>query len=482
MPSGWRPGFSACAAIALIAAGLAAKAVAAELAPPPDLPLRLGPDGAAAPGQKRKANAGLPPLRPYRGAERRGLRGGPAEAGTSGPAPSVAALPTPPPRRRIPVEDNSYDPLGERIGNLRLTPYVEEDVGWSSNPASTAGAAKASAFATTEVGAALQSDWSRNDVHGQVKAGYTDYFATPQASGPYGAGNLDGRYDISRDIAVDAQARFSLTQEPLSSLGVTSGAANSLTTLAAYGATLGATRNFGALALGLHGTFDHLSYEGADATGAENFAADDYNDWGLKARASLRLSEAVAPFLELGVDARRYLSQIDSAGYRADSDGVAALIGVSIAYSQKLTGEASLGYGERRYQDPRLPGASAPLVNASLIWSATPLTTVTLKAQSAIADAVIAGASADIQHGYTLDVSHALTRQIALGVSAGYATDAYVGVPQRDSTTTLGLKGEYHLNREVVLKASATRQQLVSSVAGSNYVGDVFMLGVRLQR
>ena len=104
------------------------------------------------------------------------------------------------------------------------------------------------------------------------------------------------------------------------------------------------------------------------------------------------------------------------------------------------------------YRDPRLPGASAPLVDASLIWSATPLTTVTLKAQSAIADAVIAGASADIQHGYTLDVSHALTRQIALGVSAGYATDAYVGVPQRDSTMTLGLKGEYHLNREVVLK------------------------------
>jgi hypothetical protein len=141
-----------------------------------------------------------------------------------------------------------------------------------------------------------------------------------------------------------------------------------------------------------------VSYEGDDATGAEKFSADDYNDWGLKARASYRLSEAASPFLELGVDTRRYLSRIDSAGYDGDSSGVAALIGVTLAYSQKLSGEASLGYGERWYQDLRLPTASAPLLNASLKWSATPLMTVTLKAQSAIADAVIVSASADIQH------------------------------------------------------------------------------------
>ena len=57
-----------------------------------------------------------------------------------------------------------------------------------------------------------------------------------------------------------------------------------------------------------------------------------------------------------------------------------------------------------------------------------------------------------------------------------------VGVSQRDATTTFGLKGEYRVNRDVVLRATATRQQFVSNVANSNYVSNVFMLGVRLQR
>jgi Putative beta-barrel porin 2 len=51
-----------------------------------------------------------------------------------------------------------------------------------------------------------------------------------------------------------------------------------------------------------------------------------------------------------------------------------------------------------------------------------------------------------------------------------------------DSTTTLALKGEYHLSRDVVLKASASRQEYVSNTPNSNYVNDVFLLGVRVQR
>ena len=78
-----------------------------------------------------------------------------------------------------------------------------------------------------------------------------------------------------------------------------------------------------------------------------------------------------------------------------------------------------------------------------------------MKAQSALADAILAGASADVTHNYTIEISHALMRQFTLGASAGYATDHYIGASLTDSTTTLALKAEYHLSRDVVLKASA---------------------------
>jgi len=69
-----------------------------------------------------------------------------------------------------------------------------------------------------------------------------------------------------------------------------------------------------------------------------------------------------------------------------------------------------------------------------------------------------------------------------LGGTASWSGENYVGVAQRDSTTTFGLRAEYHVSRELVLKASASRQFYESNSANSNYVADVFMLGLKLQR
>jgi hypothetical protein len=427
------------------------------------------------PGDAKSSDPRLPPLKPYKGAQRLDTRGGPVSA----------ALPTPPPRRRVPVEENPYDPLGAKIGDLKLTPYVEEDVGFASNPSQTAGAVKASGFETTEVGLGLQSDWNRGDLHGNLTAGYKDYFATPLSSGPYGSGTVDDRLDVSRDLSLDAEARYNVQTESLSTLGLATssgGAASSEAMVSTFGGSVGASQKFGDLTLALHGSLDRTTYQQSDAGGANALGSDDYDDIGLHARASYRLSAAISPFFDLAIDTRRYDTLTDASGYERDSNGGAAKAGLTVAYSQKLTGEISVGYGARDYQDPRLPSVRAPLFDASLIWSVTPLTTVTGRMQSLLQDSVLAGASSDINRSYTIDISHTLTRQIKLGLTGAYSTDDYVGVGLHDSSLTIGASAEYHLSREVVLKANATRQQFTSSAANSNYVANVFMFGVRLQR
>lgn len=453
------------------------------IAPPvpddsPDSPTRRKP--------RRKNAAPKLKLGVYPGAQRLGLRGGPPElADGQTPAPTIAALPPPPPRRRLPVDDKPFDPVGIDVGDLKLTPYVEEDLGWSSNPGMTAGGQKGSAFETTEGGLALQSNWSSSDLHGAFKGGYTDYFAAPADNAPYGSGTLDGRLDVTRDLSFDGEGRFNVSTQTLTSLGLTSTSPSiSNPLVSTYGATAGGAQKFGLLTLALHGAIDHTSYQDATLAGGVAFplSTDDYNDLGLKARASYEISPAISPFVELDVDARRYDHGVDYAGYSRNSNGVSGLAGATLAITQQLTGEASAGYGERAYQDPRLPDMRSPLINASLIWSATPLTTITGRAQTSLADTITPGASGSVQRAYTIDVAHALTRRFTLGVSAGYASDDYVGISLRDSTTTLGARAEYHLSRDVVLKASATRQQYSSSAPNSNYVANVFLLGVRLQR
>ncbi len=430
----------------------------------------------------------LPPLQIAPGAQRLGLRGGPPalNPGVIPPA-AVAAISAPGPRRKLRADDAPFAPTGIDVGGLRLSPTIEEDVGFATNPNLLAGSHRASGFETTEVGLVAQSDWSRHELHGQLRAGYTDYFSQSGANAPFGSGSLGGRLDVTKDASLDGEARFSVTTQTPGSVTLPSGAVLSSTArplVTTLGATIGGTQRLGVFSFGLHGALDHTSYQDATlASGAvDRLSSDNFADWGLRARAAYRASPVVAPFVEVAGDLRRYDSSRDSNGYQRNSAGGAARGGVELALSKLVAGEVSAGYSQRHYEDARLQDLRGPVIDAAIIWSATPLTTITFKAQSLLAETTTAGVSGALQRSYTIDVSHALLRNLNLGANAGLTTNAYSGNGGHDKTLTLGLKAEYDLGRDVVLKASAQRSQFTSSLPGSNYVANVFMLGLKLQR
>jgi hypothetical protein len=438
------------------------------------------PDPAAAPRPAAKTRKrrphDLPPTQPYPGAQRLGLRGGAEPAPDAEPAPTIAALPKPPAPRRIKREDKPFDPVGLYVGDLKLTPYVEQSLGYASNPLGISGARKGSPISVSEIGVGLQSNWSRNELTGSAKLGYNDYFQLPSASAPYGSGVVDYRLDASRDLTFDTEGRFNVASETGAQLGLGGNTTGALTLVSTYGATGGVINKFGDFSIGLHGTVDRVQYQGGELD------TDDYTGYGLKLRTSYRWTEAVQPFAEVDGDVRVYDQTSDANGYDRASDGIAGRAGLRLALSEMVTGEADVGYGARAYRDPRLQDVATPLFDASMIWSVTPLTTVTFKAASALNDAVVAGASSDINRSYTINLDHALTERIKLGLSAGYSTDHYVGPGNTDRSYTLGATAEYHMSREIVLKASATHTQFAPGSGSGAYNSDTVLVGVRLQR
>lgn len=444
--------------------------------PPPPPPVQ-----AAAPPK-------LPALTIYPKAQRLGLPGGPPALDPDlTPSAPVAVLPPIPAKHRPLADDKPFDPVGIMVGDIKLLPSIEEDVGYATNPSFLSGPTKGSLYESTQGGLNLQSDWARDELRGSFTGGYTDYFHDHAANSPNANGVIDGRFDVSRDLSLDAEGRFNIATQTPGSVTLPTGVAlssNQRPLVETGGASLGGAQKFGDLTLSLHGTLDRTAYQNARlADGSlEDLASDDFDDWGLRARAAYQISPIVTPFVETVVDTRRYDSAIDFTGFARSSNGILARGGVTLALSNQLTGEASLGYGERQYKDPRLPDLHAPLVDASLIWSATPLTTVTLKTSTALADTTNAGDSGAVSRSYTVDVSHALLRNLTLGASAGYGTDVYAGAPLHDSIVNFDLHADYNVTRDIVLRATASRAQYVSSAPGSNYIANVFMLGLRLQR
>ena len=427
----------------------------------------------------------LPETGPHPGAPTGKGRALPPPTGLE-PAPTVAATPGLP-RARRKVEDDPYEPLGVDAGGLRLTPYSETSAGYDSNAARANGGVKASPVLREELGFGLKSDWSNHDLKAEMRAGYSEYLRDKNSSRPDAAGKLNARIDVTRDTKIEAETRFGLDTQRPGSLELPSGGANPVKGrpwIATYGASLGVTHSIGRLSLGLRGSVDRADYE--DATYADGtklkLSDSNYTAYELRSRAAYEIAPGVSPFVEAYVDRRLHDATLDSGGYARASRAAGARAGAAFELTRQLKGEVSAGYVNRKYDDARLADMRGPTFDASLVWNASPLTTVTLRGTTTASESTLAGASGSLVHRGQLEIGHQLLRNFTLSGVATFQKTTYTGASPRENYYAAGLAGEYKFSREVSLRASWRHETSRSNVAGQGYSADVFMLGLKLQR
>ena len=445
-------------------------------------------------------------VRPLRGAAAIAARNAPTRAGVSpNAAPNPAPNPAPPPRelllpgptfaaipfpiRNAPptVAGDAFAPTGIRFGELRLLPFVEGSTGFQSNPNQVQTGVRASPELRIDAGAAFDSDLSNNSISGNLRAGYSLFPANSNANRPDVSGIVDGRIDVTRDTKINTEARLVIvTQTPGSPLLAVPGSVfiTSRPLITSEGATLGGSQQFGRLNIDLRGTFDRTQY--GDATQSDGtifrYSQDNYNDYGVVARASYELTPGIIPFVETGFDARVRDSDVDLSGFRRDSRGILGRVGSSFEFFGHFTGTFSAGYADRHYDDPRLPNLKGPTVDGALIYAFSPLTTITLRANTTLSETTLAGASGAISRLISLEIAHVLFRHFTVSGIATYQPNQYQGVAVQEAFTQFTLKGAYSFSREVQLIASASQQNLQSSLLGNGFKDSIFLVGMRLQR
>ena len=439
-----------------------------------------------------RSNPPLSPLVSYRGAPglRKVLNPVPPPAGTIDapqPAPTVAVIQSPPRLKRPIVELDPYAPTGVRVGALRLLPFVEASTGYETNPNQVSAGIKPSAVLRAAGGVSVESDFPTNSLTGSLRGGYSDFPANTNANRPDASGFVDGRIDVTRDDQINLEGRFTVaTQTPGSPLLAV---ANSVfitnrALIASEGATVGATHRFNRLAIDLRGTFDRTQY--GNATQSDGtifpFSQYNYNDIGVVARASYEVTPALSPFAEVGFDSRVHDDPVDPTGFFRNSNGIEARAGSAIEFTRLITGTLSGGYADRRYADARLPNLRGPTVDGSLVYAATPLTTVTFRAATTLSETTLAGASGAISRSLSLEIAHVFFRHFTLSGIAVYQPNEYEGVPVNETFTSFTLKGAYAITRDVQIIASASEQNLASSLPGNSFRDAIFLTGVRLQR
>jgi hypothetical protein len=389
----------------------------------------------------------------------------------------------PRPRPRPPADDDPFGPVGIRAGTFVLRPAIEVMTGYDTNPARLAVAARSSTQLTVAPELLARSDWERHQLDIAIRGSYNYYPDERFADRPNVDARADGRIDVTRDTRIDVQGRYVLSTDYPGSPNISADFAK-LPIYTDVGATLGIGQRFNRFDLSLKGTIDRIDWQDSLLTDGSTSSNTDrnYNQYGAQLRGSYEISPGVKPFAEVDADTRIHDLAIDRTGADRDSNGLAVKVGTAFEFTRTLTGEISVGYLTRLYQDPNLPDVRAPLLDAALIWAATGLTTIKFAARTAVDESVLPDVSGVLRHDNGIEISHALRRWLITTVKFGYGIDDYIGSFRQDHRYLASLGVTYKLNRDLWLKSELRQEWLVSNIPFSNYAATIALIGLRLQR
>ena len=398
-----------------------------------------------------------------------------------------------PPRKRLKVDDDPFGAVGDYAGSFLIKSALELRGGYDTNPARTF-VPKGSPFYVVAPEFVMFSDWARHALVADLRGSFTGYTNTfPPVDGvvssaptsvdrPNFVGHVDGRLDVSRDTRLLGQARLLVTTDNPGSPNVQAGLAR-YPVYATFGGTFGVDQNFNRLQVSGGATVDRTVYQNSSLTDGTSSSNDDrnYNQFGGLGRVSYDLIPGLKPFGEIVGNVRSHDQLVDRSGYQRNSSGGSVRAGSTFEFSRLLTGELAIGWAARKYEDPRLLPLQGLLTSASLIWSATPLTTAKFFATTSIDETTVPGVSGVLTHSYTLEVDHDFRRWLTAIGKFTWGNQKYEGDLRYDRFYSISGELIYKLNRNYWVTGTLRRDWLDSNIPGNSTNSTVVMLGVRLQ-
>ncbi len=385
-------------------------------------------------------------------------------------------------RRWVPQELRPFDPLGVQYGSFLFRPAVEVTRGYDTNPARTM-PASGSWYYITAPQLLVNSNWSRHELTATLRGSYTGYDTANQLNRPLVDTKVNGRIDVTSLTRIDLEGRYYLGTDSPGSPNIQA----NLLWFPIYhqvGGTAGVGQRINRFDISVKGGADRTTYTDSHFDDGEvsSNADRNFNRYFTTGRASYDLLPGVRPFTEFTGDSRVYDLEIDAAGVHRNSQGVSGKLGSSFDFSQRLTGEASAGYVRRHYDDPQLPSFGAYLIDASLIWTMSALTTVRFTAVTTVSESTLAGVSGVLTREYTGQIDHAFRRWLIGTLRFTRGMDDYVGSPRLDLRYVAAAQLTYMLTRNWWARAEYRNEWRDSNAPGADYSANVYLVGLRWQR
>lgn len=349
----------------------------------------------------------------------------------------------------------AFEPIGLRVRTFTVFASATTGMGWSSNPSeSPDGEGEAYWRLGGEVIARSDAD-ARAGLDLTLRGGIRDYAGGDREIEPSTEFLADGRYDVTEVDRLTAGLRYSFATETGFSAETGPATGADIHTLSA---TAGYTRAAGLIGLSLRGAVDRTIYDGDDR---DNTLVSG------TLRLTLDSGAVFEPFVETSLFTRLPDRTVDEAGFRRSSVGGEMKVGTSVD-TGLVTGEMAVGYATEVLDDDRLDPLRGMLVEASLAWAITPLTTITLTADTLFETSRLADASGAITRSAGVAVAHALRPNLILDAGGVLSFQDYEGIDRSVTRVAARAGAAWRLNRSMEVTLSATHEVADSSVNGED--------------
>jgi hypothetical protein len=404
----------------------------------------------------------------------------------SAPPDNVRVTPEPPvaavtPSRRPPPDTDPFAALGIRAGSFIIYPSVSTGVGYTTNAAAAAGG-KGSGFLAIAPELLIKSDWARHEATLAFRGSFQKFLDGSINDVPTAEVAATGRIDLPDSWTVDLDGTYHYSREAFSDPSFPAGA-DRAPDVNDFNASTTLNGSVGRTQVTIAGDVERTLYADAHAGAVVIDQGDrDTTLYGGRFRIGYELTPALTPFVEAEATRRVYDRRLDHNGIARASRGVALRGGVAFASGPVLSGDIAIGARRETFDDPALAGLRSLTVDGSLVWSPTPLVTVTTHLATLVNPSTNPASSGSIVYDASVNVAYAYRQNLTFDLTAGADHEHFEGIGSVHRTYRAGAGLTWKINRSLQLTGTYEHEWLVASDPAADYTSDSVRVDLKVQR
>jgi hypothetical protein len=338
-----------------------------------------------------------------------------------------------------------YEPVGIRAGSWMFSPAVTFGTFYDSNVFSSNTTKRSDIAAVIEPSLRANTLWDRHGIDLRLDAQSTVYNQNSGLDQTNASLKGNAWFDVAHDLAVLTNFQIAHLNE---GVGTLSSPANAVqpTPYDLLSGDVSLRKEFNRMTASLGIRTDSYQY---GSTRAQNGAIIDESSrdgqiYSLHGRIDYAFSQTLGWFTAVEGNER---SIRGVPGQPLDSQGYRALSGVTVEFTNLITGEFGAGYVQQRFDDPTIGTIEGPSYRARLTWRPTRLLDVHFNAEQIVTETADTSSVGVLADAVQLGADYELRRNVVVSLAGGYENDRFYGQLRKDQVITSDASIKYLLNR-----------------------------------